>query len=95
MSFFDNIMDVLKPVATAAAVITGNPIVAAVAAALKIIDKVEDVDDDSRTEMYATLAKGFGDLSAGLIVVLEDGKVTEAEHKRVIAQLEKIIEDLG
>ena len=94
MSFFDKVMNVLNPLATAASAITGNPVVAAIAAALKIIDKVEDATDEDRTEMYAELAKGLGEVSAVIIEALEDGNISDAEHKQIVAVLEDIVSEL-
>jgi len=92
---FDKIMDVLKPLAKVATVFTGgNPIVAGVAAALEIIDKVEDADDDKRTEMYAELAKGLGEFSGCIIEALADGKVSDEEHRKLVALLQELAGEL-
>ena len=94
---FDKIIDILKPIARVATVFTGgNPVVAGISAALEIIDKVEDADDDTRTEMYVELAEGLGTVS-GIIIeaIRDDGKVTEDEHKEIVKALQELAQDLG
>jgi len=91
---FDKLMDIVRPIAGVAASITGNPIVGAIAVALKIIDSVEDATDETRTKMYAELAEGLGAVSGIIIEALEDGDISEDEHRKIIAALEEIAQEL-
>lgn len=91
---FEKLMSILQPVAGIAASITGNPIVGAIAVSLKIIDKVDDATDETRTEMYKDLAVGMGTVSAIIIEALEDGNISKDEHRMIMAALEDLAKEL-
>jgi len=85
-------LDALTGLGKLATVVSGaNPAVMAVTTGLEVISEICDGDDDKRTEMYMELAADFAELTGCIFRGLKDGKITEDEHKAIIAELKSLM----